>query len=185
MTRDGKPQRQIREQIAHLAARLMAEDGIEDIGTAKRKAARQCGVADQRNLPTNEEVEPALCTYRALYQANEQRERLKTLRELALDMMQSLATFNPHLSGSVLSGNAGRYAQIEIDLFTDSPKAVEYFLVDSGLDFKVGSAASSWEKWHAAFPISKLKLKMLSTASRCSNLKTCARRSDPPGREGP
>jgi hypothetical protein len=136
MPRDGKSQRQIREQIAQLAARLMAEDGMEDFGAAKRKAARQCGAADQRNLPTNEEVEAALRSYRSLYQAEEQRERLKAQRQLALDMMQVLTKFDPHLSGSVLSGNAGRYAEIDIDLFTDSPKAVEYFLVDSGLDFK-------------------------------------------------
>ena len=34
-----------RERIAHLAARLMAEDGIEDYAQAKRKAARQAGSA--------------------------------------------------------------------------------------------------------------------------------------------
>jgi hypothetical protein len=49
-----------RSRIAHLAARLMAEDGIEDYATAKRKAARQAGVADLRQLPTNEEVDEAL-----------------------------------------------------------------------------------------------------------------------------
>ena len=32
-----------RSRIAHLAARLMAEDGIEDYALAKRKAARQAG----------------------------------------------------------------------------------------------------------------------------------------------
>ena len=36
-----------RSRIAHLAARLMAEDGIEDYAIAKRKAARQAGIPDQ------------------------------------------------------------------------------------------------------------------------------------------
>ncbi len=136
MARDGNSQRQTRDQIAYLAARLMAEDGIEDIGMAKRKAARQLGASDHRILPANEQVEQALSSYRALYQADEQRDRLQGLRQLALDMMQTLAKFNPHLSGSVLSGRAGRYAQIEIDLFTDFPKELEYLLVDRGLPFR-------------------------------------------------
>jgi hypothetical protein len=29
----------LRERIAHLAARIMAEDGVDDFGYAKRKAA--------------------------------------------------------------------------------------------------------------------------------------------------
>jgi hypothetical protein len=136
MAYEGRQQRQIREEIAHLAARLMAEDGMEDIGAAKRKAARQLGSGDSRNLPANEEVETALHTYRSIYQAQEHRDRLNALRLLALDMMETLAKFDPHLSGSVLNGNAGRHAEIHIDLFTDSPKAVEYFLVDSGTECK-------------------------------------------------
>ena len=42
-----------RSRIAHLAARLMVEDGIEDYAAAKRKAARQAGVSDTRQLPAN------------------------------------------------------------------------------------------------------------------------------------
>ena len=45
-----------RSRIAYLAARLMAEDGIEDYALAKRKAARQAGMPDTRELPTNYEV---------------------------------------------------------------------------------------------------------------------------------
>jgi hypothetical protein len=136
MANESRQQLRIREQIAHLAARLMAEDGIEDMGAAKRKAARQLGAGDTRNLPANEEVESALHSYRSIYQAEEHRDRLQALRLLALDMMASLEKFDPHLSGSVLNGNAGRHAEIHIDLFTDSPKAVEYFFVNCGIEFK-------------------------------------------------
>jgi hypothetical protein len=55
-----------RSRIAHLAARLMAEDGIEDYALAKRKAARQAGLPETRELPTNEEVEQALRNYREI-----------------------------------------------------------------------------------------------------------------------
>ena len=57
----------MRSRIAHLAARLMAEDGIEDYALAKRKAARQAGVPDTRELPANEEIDAALRAYQQIY----------------------------------------------------------------------------------------------------------------------
>jgi hypothetical protein len=128
----------MRERIAHLAARLMAVDGIDDFALAKRKAARQAGAPDTRNLPNNEEVESALRAYQQLYQADEQRERLRHLRQCAHDMMQLLARFDPHLCGAVLSGSAGKYADIELLLFTDSMKDVEMFLLDRHIAYRSG-----------------------------------------------
>jgi hypothetical protein len=128
--------RQMRGRIAHLAARLMAVDGIDDYALAKRKAARQAGAPETRNLPTNEEVEEALRIYQELYQAGEQDRRVRELRAHALEMMKLLAPFNPFLSGSVLSGSAGKYADIEIHLFTDSSKDVEMFLLNQGIAYK-------------------------------------------------
>lgn len=127
-----------RTRIAHLAARLMAEDGIEDYATAKRKAARQAGVPDTRQLPTNEEVETALRTHQALYQADEHPQRVRALREKASEAMNALARFNPYLTGSVLAGNAGKYADINLQLYTESPKAVELFLIDRDIDYRPG-----------------------------------------------
>jgi hypothetical protein len=130
-----------RSRIAHLAARLMAEDGIEDYGLAKRKAARQAGVADARQLPDNDEIDAALRSYQELYRPDEHRSRLKRLREKALAAMRALAQFNPFLTGSVLSGSAGKYADIDLQLFTDNVKAVELFLIDRGIRYRT---ADSW-----------------------------------------
>ncbi|MCW5624777.1 MAG: hypothetical protein KIT73_08690 [Burkholderiales bacterium] len=134
--RDSSFNRQMRHRIAHLAARLMAEDGIEDFGFAKRKAARQAGAPDTRNLPDNEEIEEALRTYQQLYQAEEHAERLIELRAEALVMMRALAAFDPHLVGPVLSGSAARYADIDLQLFTDSVKDVELFLINRRIPYR-------------------------------------------------
>ena len=134
----GHTRNDTRSRIAHLAARLMAEDGIEDHALAKRKAARQAGAADSRQLPTNEEIDTALRAYHQLYQHDEQRSRLKRLREKALHVMRELHQFNPYLTGSVLSGSAGRYADIDLQLFTDSAKAVEHYLIGRGIPYKTG-----------------------------------------------
>jgi hypothetical protein len=125
-----------RSRIAYLAARLMAEDGIEDFATAKRKAARQAGTPDTRELPTNEEVDAALKTYQSIYHREEHRSRLRELRERAVRAMRELAQFNPYLTGSVLNGNAGKYADINLQLFTDNEKAVELYLIDRGIAYK-------------------------------------------------
>lgn len=127
-----------RSRIAQIAARLMAEDGIEDYAAAKRKAARQAGLPDTRELPTNEEVEAALRTHQTLYGGAEHRERLRALRERALDVMQGLERFNPYLTGSVLTGTAGKYADINLQLYTDFGKDVELFLIDNDIPYRAG-----------------------------------------------
>lgn len=125
-----------RSRIAYLAARLMAEDGIEDYALAKRKAARQAGTPETRELPTNEEIDVALRTHQQIYQHEEHHHRLRVLRETALRAMRELARFNPHLTGSVLNGNAGKYADINLQLFTDNEKAVELYLIDRSIPYK-------------------------------------------------
>jgi hypothetical protein len=126
----------MRHRIAHLAARLMAEDGIEDYARAKRKAARQAGMADTKQLPSNEEVDEALRVQQSLYHHAEHDARLRDLRERALKAMREFTAFNPRLTGSVLNGNAGRYADIELHLCTDQVKAVELFLLDRRIPYK-------------------------------------------------
>jgi len=124
-----------RERIAHLAARLMAEDGIEDYALAKRKAARQAGVPDAREMPNNNEIDAALRLYRELYR-QEHPAQLRQLRQLALETMDELARFNPYLTGSVLRGSAGKYAGIHLQLFTDNAKSVEHYLLECSINFR-------------------------------------------------
>src|SRR6266705_3389046 len=127
-------QQQMRMRIAAAAARLMAEDGLEDFALAKRKAARQLGAEDTQALPKNEEIEAELRAYQSLYQGEEQRERIHYLRERALEAMRLLERFRPYLAGAVLKGTAGRYSDIDLQLFTDDGKAVELFLLNRNID---------------------------------------------------
>ena len=135
MSRKGPRQNGTRARIAAAAARIMAEDGIDDFALAKRKAAKQLGAADTQSLPTNDEIETELRAYRALYQADEHPERIAGLRRVALDAMRALERFNPYLTGPVLRGIAGRYAEIDLQLFPESAKEVEIFLLDRGIPY--------------------------------------------------
>jgi hypothetical protein len=122
-------------QIAAAAARIMAEEGIDDFALAKRKAARRLGAADTEALPANDEIEAELRDYLALYQAEEHPERIAELRRAALEAMRALERFSPYLTGPVLAGLAGPYAEIELQLFPESSKEVELFLLDRNIDY--------------------------------------------------
>jgi hypothetical protein len=127
----------MRARIAAVAARLMAEDGVDNFALAKRKAARQLGAGDTESLPANEEVEAELRAYQSLYQGDEQRDRVRALREAALGAMRLLAAFRPYLSGPVLKGTDGRYADVDLQLLTDDLKAVELFLLNRNVPYDV------------------------------------------------
>jgi len=125
----------VRARIAAAAARIMAEDGIDDFALAKRKAARQLGAGDAQALPANDEIDEALRAYRALYQADEHAGRIAGLRRVALGAMRALERFTPYLTGPVLKGSAGPYAEIDLQLFPDSAKDVEIFLLDRNIPY--------------------------------------------------
>jgi hypothetical protein len=128
----------MREQLAHHAAKLMAEGGITDHASAKRKAARQLGATDTRHLPSNHEVDNALHSYRALYQQDAHPGILRQLREEALATMRMVAEFRPYLTGSVLGGTAGAQSDINLTLFSDDAKAVLLFLLKRNIPFEDG-----------------------------------------------
>lgn len=139
MGRDHPQRRDLmREQLAHHAARLMAEDGITDHAFAKRKAARQLGASDTQHLPSNQEVDDALQSYRALYQRDSHPGVLYQLREEALAAMRLLEPFHPYLTGSVLNGTAGERSDINLMLYSDDAKAVLLFLLRHNIEFEDG-----------------------------------------------
>ena len=169
----------VREKIAQLAARLMAEDGVEDYAQAKRKAARQVGALDARQMPNNDEIDAALRLYREIFRPEHAGE-LRMLRQLALDIMRELAAFNPHLVGSVLKGSAGKYADIHLQLFSDSMKSVEHYLLAHAIRFRGGETRMYVGDMPLAAPVLSFNrqgydvhLTVLSPRDLRLHLKTC------------
>lgn len=151
--REKSANHRMRERIAQQAARLIAEDGMQDYALAKRKAAHQVGAPDTHNLPNNGEVEQALRDYQSLYQREEQGERLRHLRQQALGIMRLLEPFNPHLTGSVLTGTATRHSDINLQLFADSAKEVELFLMARQVEYKSGEKRFQMGREVRALPV--------------------------------
>jgi len=133
----------LRAEIAAAAARLIAEDGA-DYATAKRKAAKQVlGNAKVRGeiMPDNAQVEDEVRIYNELFFGDTQPARLQHLRKLAVRLMEDLACFSPYLTGAVLNGTAGEHSDIHLQLFAESAKDVEIFLINKNVDFDVSETA--------------------------------------------
>jgi hypothetical protein len=128
----------MRERLAHQAARLMAENGITDHAYAKRKAAKQLGAPDTQHLPSNQEVDQALRSFRALFQQEHHPVIINQLRKQALSAMRMLEPFHPYLTGSVLDGNAGEQSDINLTAYSDDMKAVMMFLLKHKVEFEIG-----------------------------------------------
>jgi hypothetical protein len=127
----------LKTEIAATAARLIAEEGC-DYAQAKRRAVHDLLGANRRAvLPDNAEVERELRRYLQLFDGSAHLHRLAALRTLALDWMQRLAAFDPHLAGAVLNGTATEHSDIQLHLFVDSAKDVEMALLNDGVEFDV------------------------------------------------
>ncbi len=181
MAKDRSRQQQMRQRIAAAAARMMAEDGVEDFALAKRKAARQLGVGDTQVLPGNDEIEAELRSYLSLYQGEESQQRLQHLRQVALSAMQALAQFRPYLTGAVLKGTAGRYADIDLQLFTDDGKAVELHLLNRSIPYEssaqrhyAGDQVRAVSVLQLTWEETPVNLSVFSTNDERSGLRTSA-----------
>ena len=142
-----------RRRIAALAARLIAEDGIGDYTQAKRKAAQQLGLPTATHLPENSEIEEELRLFQRLFQGEEHTGTLRQLRQTACKVIELLESFNPYLSGPVLDGSAGRHSEIDIQLYTDSAKDVEIFLLNQRVEFSHSEPRTSRAEAVLCLPI--------------------------------
>ena len=127
------------EEIAAAAARLVVESGLE-YGAAKHKAARALGRRGGNarvDMPSNEQVEDEVRAYIELFLGDSQPAEVAALREVALDWMQRLAEFRPHLAGAVWRGTATRESAVHVDLYCDDSKAAEIALLNMGVDHDV------------------------------------------------
>jgi hypothetical protein len=128
----------LRRALAQEAARLMAEHGIRDFLSAKRKAAERLGVVDRAALlPRNREIESALAEYQRLFGGESHLTALTTQRRAALSAMLCLEEFEPRLVGSVLSGTATEHSEVQLHLFADRAESVTLKLLDEGIPHEV------------------------------------------------
>ncbi|MGR9089664.1 MAG: hypothetical protein ACU85U_03675 [Gammaproteobacteria bacterium] len=140
-------------EIAHVAARLLAEGTAESFAEAKRKAAESLGLMNARKLPENIAVQEALIDYQALFGGDAHRERILAMRRAALTALQALTAFEPRLVGPVLYGTACEYSPVTLHLHTDEVEAVIRYFHDLGMAYQLDETRlNTHGKNYAMFP---------------------------------
>ncbi len=125
--------RERRQQLAHEAARLMAEGGIRDYHLAKLKAAQRLGIHDDASLPRNREIEDALREYQRLFLGTDQAFETARRREAALNALEFFRDFDPRLVGATLDGTADANSEVALHLHCDDADAVPRWLDEHGV----------------------------------------------------
>ena len=136
MPQNNRSVSRTRLEIARLAARFVAENGVNDYLAAKRKAAQQLGLSPDKNMPTNLEIEQALIEYQGLFQRDTLPQLLQVLRGQALRAMRLLEDFQPRLSGPVLTGTATSESEITLHLVSDEPESVAFVLAENAIPYR-------------------------------------------------
>lgn len=136
---------QMRQALAQEAARLMAEQGIDDFLLAKRKAAERLGATDASVLPRNTEIEAALAQHHRLFDGELHTSTLADLRRTALRTMRMFTEFQPRLVGPVLSGTASAHSEINLHVFADTPETVAMKLLDQRIPHQAAERRLRYE----------------------------------------
>ena len=126
----------MRREIAHAAARLIADGGL-DYASAKQRAAREIigdGRPPRDALPDGDEIDAALLEHLSLFD-EEHEARLARLRACALELMDDWAEFHPLVTGAAWKGIATEFAMVHLQLFHDNAKEIQYALLNRGIDF--------------------------------------------------
>jgi len=127
---------ELRQHIATDAARIMAEEGVRDFQTAKRKAAARLGLPDTKHLPGNDEVDSALQEYLRLFHGRRLTQSVRRLREIASEAMRFLTQYDPRLVGPALSGTVTSASEIEIHLIADTPEEIGFWLQEHHIPYE-------------------------------------------------
>ena len=152
--------KKIRLTVANKAAELIAEEGITDYHFAKTKAAKCLGFSAKEKLPSNNEIDEALIAYKNIYYRADFA-ILQELKEMTLKYMKLFKEFNPHAPSQILEGYISKYPTIEINLYHDDIKAVEYILLNNQIHFETTDISlygkGSKKKAHRNLPIYKIE----------------------------
>ena len=126
----------IKLAIASKAAELISQEGIRDYHFAKKKAAKYLGFSDKEILPSNYEIDKELILFKNLYQKIDH-DLVQNLKKEALKIMILFERYKPYISNQFLEGIITKYPIIEINLFTDDIKEIEYILLNQNIHFEI------------------------------------------------
>lgn len=125
-----------RQNITEEAARIIADEGLDDYYQAKLKAANRLGIGNHA-LPSNIAVEDALRSYLSLFHGNDSIQRGSHLRGLAIKIMALLEPYQPRLAGAAVTGLVTPFSTIQIHVNADTPEIIAITLTQHNIPYSI------------------------------------------------
>ena len=117
-----------KDDVLQITTRLIVEEGF-NYSEAKQKAGSMLKPNKRQktklnNFPTKLEMEKSVREYLQMFYWEDLNNRVKFLREIALNLMRELKAFGPILIGELSRDIATEYTILRICVFSDSSKEV-------------------------------------------------------------
>jgi hypothetical protein len=132
------PMTPLRIELAQAAAAFVADHGL-DYGAAKTRALQERFGRTRvpaQEMPDSIDIDDALREHLDLFDEKGHRERVSGLQHSALRIMELLHEFEPLVTGAVWKSLASEQAFVHLQLFLDSSKELEYFLMNQSIPFE-------------------------------------------------
>lgn len=145
--------------IAEEAARIVCSELVIDYRTAKARAVHRLGLPPRTGQPDNALVQQAVIDYQRLFGGEAYRQRLRAMRDAALEAMRLFAAFNPRLVGAAVSGAVTAAHRTQLHVFADSTKSVDIELHNRRIPFEPDERQYRYSGGRAeAVPLIRLQL---------------------------
>lgn len=128
-----------RSRLVHETARIICEDGLTDYRLAKQKAVDRLGLGFGTPLPSNADVHDAVLQHQRLFGGRAYSDRLRRMRETAVQAMRMLEEFQPRLVGAVATGATTDEHSVQLHCFADQPEQLDWLLHSRGIPFEVSA----------------------------------------------
>lgn len=126
-----------RHGIAEEAARIVCEEALTDYRQAKLKALDRLGLPSRTPLPDNASVQTAVLAHLRVFGGAEHAQRLRLMRQTAVQVLRGLALFSPRVVGATVSGAVTAAHRVQIHAYADQAESVDIFLLDRQIGFDV------------------------------------------------
>ncbi len=128
----------LRIELAQAAAAFVADHGL-DYGAAKTRALQERfgrSRVPANEIPDSVDIDEALREHLDLFDEQGHLERVSDLQQSALRIMELLQDFEPLVTGAAWKGLASEQAFVHLQLFLESSKDLEYFLMNRSIPFE-------------------------------------------------